>query len=294
MNGVRSKDSDRCESDDATRREESKKFAGIRRLTVADFLAQMPVLLSEEADGLSCALKRRERLIDLRGDEVDLLILATPVSAILDWLDRVPQVFSGEFHLLDLGSTKTQIVERMQTLPDRISPLGGHPMCGRETSGLSEADGDLYHGCVFALTPLERYNLVDSEFAFTVAGITTAAEFCEFARSFGDDTELSVWQRLSAAFGALDVRPERDPVLVLDFLHHFHNPDIPIDVRRRVLRQCCKCMEYLALVRPLVVFVQALQTDEYRSFFSIIENIADEVLQAPAARPVEVLQPALF
>ena len=86
------------------------------------------------------------RPIDLRGDEVDLLILAAPVSAILDWLDRVPAVFSGEFHLLDLGSTKTQIVERMQSLPDRISPLGGHPMCGKETSGLSVADGDLYRG----------------------------------------------------------------------------------------------------------------------------------------------------
>jgi puromycin-sensitive aminopeptidase len=54
------------------------------------------------------------------------------------------------------------------------------------------------------LSPLERYNLVDHEFAFTLAGATTAAEFCEFARSFGDDTELSVWQRLSAAFNALD------------------------------------------------------------------------------------------
>ncbi len=97
-----------------------------------------------------------QRPIDLRGDEVDLLILAAPVSAILDWIDRVPQVFSGEFHLLDLGSTKTQIVERMQSLPDRISPLGGHPMCGKETSGLSVADGDLYRGCLFALTPLER------------------------------------------------------------------------------------------------------------------------------------------
>jgi prephenate dehydrogenase len=97
-----------------------------------------------------------QRSIDLRGDEVDLLILAAPVSAILDWLDRVPAVFSGKFHLLDLGSTKTQIVERMQSLPERISPLGGHPMCGREISGLSGADGDLYHGCVFALTPLDR------------------------------------------------------------------------------------------------------------------------------------------
>ena len=96
------------------------------------------------------------RPIDLRGDEVDLLILATPVSAILDWLDRVPQVFSGEFHLLDLGSTKAKIVERMRLLPDRISPLGGHPMCGKETSGLSVADGDLYRGCLFVLTPLEQ------------------------------------------------------------------------------------------------------------------------------------------
>ena len=96
------------------------------------------------------------RPIDLRGDEVDLLILAAPVSAILDWIDRVPPVFSGEFHLLDLGSTKTQIVERMHSLPDRISPLGGHPMCGKETSGLSVADGDLYRDCLFALTPLDR------------------------------------------------------------------------------------------------------------------------------------------
>ncbi len=97
-----------------------------------------------------------DRPIDLGGDEVDLLILAVPVSAILDWLERAPLVFSGEFHLLDLGSTKAQIVERMQSLPERISPLGGHPMCGKETSGLSVADGDLYRECLFVLTPLDR------------------------------------------------------------------------------------------------------------------------------------------
>ena len=97
-----------------------------------------------------------DRPIDVRGDEVDLVILAAPVSAILDWIDRAPQVFSGIFHLLDLGSTKTLIVERMRTLPDRISPLGGHPMCGKETSGLGVADGAMYHGCLFVLTPLVR------------------------------------------------------------------------------------------------------------------------------------------
>src|SRR5512136_1611515 len=97
-----------------------------------------------------------QRPIDLRGAEVDLLILAAPVSAILDWLDRIPPVFAGEFHLLDLGSTKTRIVERMRLLPSRISPLGGHPMCGKETSGLDAAEGNLYRGCLFVLTPLEQ------------------------------------------------------------------------------------------------------------------------------------------
>ncbi len=96
------------------------------------------------------------RSIDLTGDEVDLLILAAPVSAILDWLDRAPAIFSSDFHLLDLGSTKTQIAARMQRLPERISPLGGHPMCGKESSGLEMADRDLYQGCLFALTPLAR------------------------------------------------------------------------------------------------------------------------------------------
>ncbi len=111
-----------------------------------------------DPDTITQAIERGiiHRSIDLRRDEVDLLILAAPVSAILDWLDRVPAVFFGEFHLLDLGSTKARIVERMQLLPERISPLGGHPMCGKETSGLRAADGDLYRGCLFALTPLER------------------------------------------------------------------------------------------------------------------------------------------
>lgn len=104
------------------------------------------------------ALDRKiiHRPIDLSGDDVDLLILAAPVSAILDWLDRIPLVFPGEFHLLDLGSTKTQIVKRMRSLPVRISPLGGHPMCGKETSGLKAADGNLYQGCQFVLAPLEQ------------------------------------------------------------------------------------------------------------------------------------------
>ena len=111
-----------------------------------------------DAGTLAQALARGllDRPIDVRGDQVDLLVLAAPVNAILEWLLESPAVFSGPFHLIDLGSTKTQIVAAMQSLPDRISPLGGHPMCGKEASGLRAAEANLYRHCRFVLTPLGR------------------------------------------------------------------------------------------------------------------------------------------
>ena len=57
---------------------------------------------------------------------------------------------------MDLGSTKTEILEAMAALPPGIEPLGAHPMCGKETSGVLEADPRLYCGCTFILCPIER------------------------------------------------------------------------------------------------------------------------------------------
>jgi hypothetical protein len=91
-----------------------------------------------------------------------------------------------------------------------------------------------------------------------------------------------------------DIRPERDPILLLDLLHHFHNSDIQLDVRRRVLDQCCSRLERLSLSRTLLVFVQSLDTDEYRSFFPILARAADEILQAAEPDPQPILQPAFL
>jgi prephenate dehydrogenase len=57
---------------------------------------------------------------------------------------------------MDLGSTKTQIVSQMAELPDHIQPLGGHPMCGKEVSGIAAAEVELYRDRTFILTPLPR------------------------------------------------------------------------------------------------------------------------------------------
>jgi prephenate dehydrogenase len=88
--------------------------------------------------------------------EADVVILATPVRAILRLLDEIGPLLPRGCLLMDLGSTKAQIVTRMAKLPSHVQPLGGHPMCGKEVSGIEVADPALYRDRTFILTPLPR------------------------------------------------------------------------------------------------------------------------------------------
>jgi prephenate dehydrogenase len=88
--------------------------------------------------------------------QADLIVLATPVLAILDWIARLPSLTQHASIVLDLGSTKKDILRAMGALPERFDPLGGHPICGREKLGLEHAAANLYQDAPFILTPLER------------------------------------------------------------------------------------------------------------------------------------------
>ena len=88
--------------------------------------------------------------------QVDVVVLATPVRVILRLLGEIAPLLPEGCLLMDLGSTKAQIVARMAALPDHVQPLGGHPMCGKEVSGIAAADPALYQGRTFVLTPLPR------------------------------------------------------------------------------------------------------------------------------------------
>ncbi|NPV75883.1 MAG: prephenate dehydrogenase/arogenate dehydrogenase family protein [Anaerolineae bacterium] len=86
----------------------------------------------------------------------DVIVLATPVGAILDLIASLPSLHPGSPIVMDLGSTKAEVLERMKSLPERFDPLGAHPMCGKEHNSLLNADPGLYSGAVFVLCPLER------------------------------------------------------------------------------------------------------------------------------------------
>jgi len=88
--------------------------------------------------------------------QADLVVLATPVTVILEFLQKLPSLLQKPCIVLDLGSTKRDILEAMAGLPDDFDPVGGHPICGKENLGLENADAGLFHGAPFVVTALER------------------------------------------------------------------------------------------------------------------------------------------
>lgn len=98
----------------------------------------------------------------IRGSQV--VVLATPVLAIMDLIDRVGPVLPAKALLTDVGSTKAGVVERATKIFGNQAGkrfLAGHPMAGKESSGVDYADADLFQNAVWFITPLPGQSLND-------------------------------------------------------------------------------------------------------------------------------------
>jgi prephenate dehydrogenase len=88
----------------------------------------------------------------------DLVLLATPVGGIIELIEKLGPHLSPETLLTDVGSTKSAAVRAAQkSFGDRGARrfLGGHPMAGKENSGIEFADAELFKGAVWFLTPVK-------------------------------------------------------------------------------------------------------------------------------------------
>jgi prephenate dehydrogenase len=88
--------------------------------------------------------------------QADIVVLATPVRDIIATIPDAAAVMRPGALLMDLGSTKREVVAAMDRSPGGVMAVGGHPMCGKETGGLESADEALFQGARFALTPTAR------------------------------------------------------------------------------------------------------------------------------------------
>ena len=103
----------------------------------------------------------REDVTDAVSD-ADLIILATSVGGILDLLPRLSRAVSHRALVTDVGSTKRLICQRArEVFGQEPMFLGGHPLAGRERSGIDNAEASLFENASYALTPLSPDHLPD-------------------------------------------------------------------------------------------------------------------------------------
>lgn len=96
----------------------------------------------------------------------DVLYLAQPISVILETIERLKPVARPGCLVTDAGSTKVRIVEHAASLP---LFLGGHPLAGKESSGVAFADPDLFVHRPYVLTnrdPADLDSPAVSDFIF--------------------------------------------------------------------------------------------------------------------------------
>lgn len=101
------------------------------------------------------------RVVGSAGDaaaDADLVILAVPLESVPSVATEVWPRMDTHAVLTDVASVKSNLVLELEALRAEIDQelaefVGGHPMAGSERSGLDAADGKMFQGASYVLTP---------------------------------------------------------------------------------------------------------------------------------------------
>jgi prephenate dehydrogenase len=95
----------------------------------------------------------------------DLIYVALPISTTLDLLPEIARHSAQHGLVTDACSTKVRIVHAAEELFSRSGNklfLGGHPMAGKESSGIANADANLFRDTTYALIGESSTNVDDA------------------------------------------------------------------------------------------------------------------------------------
>ncbi len=127
----------------------------------------------------------------VRGAE--LVILATPVGAMRALLQNIAPALTPGAVVTDVASTKAQVISWAEEfLPSSVFFVGGHPMAGKEVSGVEAADASIFKNRIYCLTPTPRTNpAAINKVSIFVEVIGARARFLEPAEHDGQVAGVS-------------------------------------------------------------------------------------------------------
>ncbi|HEV2499534.1 MAG TPA: prephenate dehydrogenase/arogenate dehydrogenase family protein [Terriglobia bacterium] len=203
----------------------------------------------------------------------DLVILAAPVGAILQLLPQLQGAAAPGALITDTGSTKAMICRESKRIFGG-SPLflGGHPMAGRERSGVEYADEALFEDACYVLTPTSEDDLSDRR----------VIAFRDLAASLGARVLIMDAALHDQAVGWLSHLPQLASTALASVIEA--QPGLPLDVAASGFRDATRLAESPYLLwrdicatnrenirQSLDAFIAKLQT--------LRDHLADETLE---------------
>lgn len=89
--------------------------------------------------------------------DAGLVILATPLEAIVEIFGQTQPHLSVDAIVTDVGSVKAPIISDIEARAySHVRYVGGHPMFGTAARGIGAASAELVKGAAFVLTPTQK------------------------------------------------------------------------------------------------------------------------------------------
>jgi prephenate dehydrogenase len=91
----------------------------------------------------------------------DVILLAMPIYATLDWMEKLAPILTPAQLLTDVGSTKAEIcalAHKLYNTPQTAGFLPGHPMAGKERGGAELGDAELFRNAMWIFTDVNAGN----------------------------------------------------------------------------------------------------------------------------------------
>lgn len=88
--------------------------------------------------------------------DADLVILATPIDAIIGIALKIAKKIKKDCIIIDVGSTKEEIVSKIsRAIPNFV---GCHPLSGSEKRGVANLQADIFNNSICIITPTTKTN----------------------------------------------------------------------------------------------------------------------------------------
>ncbi|MBP7177035.1 MAG: prephenate dehydrogenase [Thermoclostridium sp.] len=104
----------------------------------------------------------KEGTIQQAANEIDdsfagceLIFICVPVDKISQVVQKLADFVDEDCILTDVGSTKSDVIRTMESIPLHCTFIGGHPMAGSEATGYKAARANLFENAYYILTPVE-------------------------------------------------------------------------------------------------------------------------------------------